>query len=70
MKFILVYDSIKYVDISHPLSESQVIYVCYEMLKALEYIHAQGIIHRDIKCANIMLLRNGRVKLGNFRKHS
>ncbi|KAJ7569223.1 hypothetical protein O6H91_01G067600 [Diphasiastrum complanatum] len=37
-----------------------------ETLKALEYIHREGHIHRDVKAGNILVDVNGAVKLGDF----
>lgn len=34
--------------------------------EALDYAHTQGVIHRDVKPGNIMLLKNGSVKVTDF----
>lgn len=37
-----------------------------EALKAIEYLHRQGHIHRDVKAGNILVDSNGAIKLGDF----
>ncbi|XAR70122.1 Non-specific serine/threonine protein kinase [Bertholletia excelsa] len=46
--------------------ESAICSILKETLKALEYLHQHGHIHRDIKAGNILLDSNGLVKLGDF----
>jgi serine/threonine-protein kinase len=42
------------------------IMIALQVANALEYAHARGLIHRDIKPGNIMVKRNGEVKLMDF----
>lgn len=43
------------------LNEEQIATVCEAVLQALGYLHAQGVIHRDIKSDSILLTLDGRV---------
>jgi CHASE2 domain-containing sensor protein/tRNA A-37 threonylcarbamoyl transferase component Bud32 len=45
---------------------STVLRIIAETAEALDYAHGQGVIHRDIKPGNIMLLKNGHVKVTDF----
>lgn len=48
------------------LSEVTVRAYLTQILKGLVYLHSNGVIHRDIKGANILLDSNGKVKLSDF----
>ncbi len=48
------------------LSEDEVADIGLQVLNALEAAHAAGIVHRDVKPSNIMVLPDGRVKLADF----
>ncbi|XP_056366134.1 LOW QUALITY PROTEIN: serine/threonine-protein kinase PAK 4 [Oenanthe melanoleuca] len=48
------------------MSEEQIAAVCRSVLRALAVLHAQGVIHRDIKSDSILLTHDGRVKLSDF----
>lgn len=43
------------------MNEEQIAAVCAAVLKALAVLHAQGVIHRDIKSDSILLTHDGRV---------
>lgn len=37
-----------------------------QMLLALQHVHSQDVLHRDLKTQNIFLTKEGYIKLGDF----
>lgn len=66
MEFVDGFTLQEYITGKRVLAASQVIDVIYQCAKGLDYVHRQGIIHRDIKPGNIMLSHDGEVKIMDF----
>ncbi|KAJ6816414.1 putative MAP kinase superfamily protein isoform X2 [Iris pallida] len=52
--------------LKYHLQDSQVSAYTRQILKGLYYLHERNVVHRDIKCANILVHANGSVKLADF----
>lgn len=50
----------------HPFKESEIKCIMLSVLRALECMHRQNLLHRDIKLSNILYDRYGCVKLADF----
>lgn len=66
MDYIAGHDLKYYIDQGYSLSEEQLIIWLNQMLDVLDYLHGRGIIHCDIKPANIMITEEGNICLIDF----
>ena len=55
-----------YVTGDKSLTPNEVVDVIFQCAKGLDYVHRQGVIHRDLKPGNIMLSHDGEVKIMDF----
>ena len=52
--------------INYPINEELISTIIQNVLFGLLYLHSINIIHRDIKCQNLLLSDEGRVKISDF----
>ena len=56
----------QYMEQKGMLNWREALHFATQICKALEHAHSRGIIHRDIKPHNIMILKDGSVKVADF----
>lgn len=49
-----------------PLSTARALEIAQQICEALAHLHAQGVVHRDLKPDNLMVTPEGRGKIGDF----
>lgn len=47
-------------------TEPQIKCYMHQLLSALEYCHSRGVLHRDVKCSNLLLDNHGNLKIADF----
>jgi len=50
----------------HKFEENLVALYTYQILKGLKYIHDKQIIHRNLKCSNILMNGQGLIKISDY----
>eukprot|EP01128_Nolandella_sp_AFSM9_P006695 TRINITY_DN3505_c0_g1_i1.p1 TRINITY_DN3505_c0_g1~~TRINITY_DN3505_c0_g1_i1.p1 ORF type:complete len:1321 (+),score=378.33 TRINITY_DN3505_c0_g1_i1:29-3964(+) len=58
-----------YNDTDMGFDEDFIAYMCHECLQGLKYLHNMGIVHRDFKCANILMTKKGDIRIADFGTH-
>ena len=56
----------KHSDVTSLLPVGKVVEIIFKCIRALEYAHSHGVIHRDIKPGNILLSTDGETKVSDF----
>lgn len=56
----------QYMEKKGVLNWKETLHFAIQIAKALEHAHGRGIVHRDIKPHNVMVLKNGSIKVADF----
>lgn len=56
----------EYIEHQHVIPWKEAVHFTVQILQALQHAHEKGIVHRDMKPQNIMLLQDGTIKVTDF----
>ncbi len=56
----------QYMERKGPIPWREAVYFAKQIARALSHAHEKGVVHRDIKPQNMLLLRDGTLKVGDF----
>lgn len=56
----------EYIEQQKVINWKEALHFATQILRALQHAHDKGIVHRDVKPQNIMLLQNGNIKVADF----
>ena len=56
----------EYIDQQKVLTWKEAVHFTVQILRALQHAHEKGVVHRDIKPQNIMMLEDGTIKVADF----
>ena len=56
----------EYIEQQKVINWKEAVHFTTQILRALQHAHDKGIVHRDVKPQNIMLLQNGNIKVTDF----
>ena len=59
-------DLLQHIRLKGPLKDQECYQYFKEMCMGIEYLHKNGIVHRDLKCENILLSKRNSVKIADF----
>ena len=57
---------LRYQEVGKYMTEEDCWKIIIQIVRGVGVLHNNGIIHRDLKSANIFLFKDGRVKLGDL----
>ncbi|RLN96842.1 hypothetical protein BBJ28_00017957 [Nothophytophthora sp. Chile5] len=62
----LEHDLTGLIDRQHPFDDTEIKSLMKQLLDVMEYMHSIDIIHRDIKCSNLLMTRDHLLKVADF----
>lgn len=48
------------------MAEKQIMHIFEQIISAINYMHSESILHRDLKTANVFMNKRGIIKIGDF----